>query len=270
MSSVILPSTLELLGTEDGKSGSVFNACSSLEFVRTAGGDPEAVFELPDGLKVIGSQTFQDIFPEGFDVKIKIPASVEIIGSQAFKSDNSTFSQIYIERTSGYEGYNSGAFKAQDTAKSALLIFPDSDAYKSTGSFTRITKTYPVTLNFMNGTTTVATQTKLYGQSIRYELDGDGYWNINENYTLPEIPADAPVFVPGYDAGWQIDGDLKVLTNASKVSGWLDAELKVTLTSSDVVSKPEVYVTVDGVRQDSQGPSFEAEVCLTPGVDHTV
>ena len=252
LTGVILPSTLEVLGTEDGKSGSVFNGCSGLQFVRTAGGDENAVFELPQGLRVIGYHTFQDTFPKGSDIKVRIPASVEIIGSQAFYS-SSAFSQIYIERQSGYDGYDSNAFKAT-AAKDALLIFPSDTAYNDTGKFTRITKTYPVTLDFKKGEETVASQKKLYGQSIQYELGVDRYWYLDSDYTLPDIPDDAPNHVPGYDDGWQIHGDTKVLTNTSEVNGWPDASLDVTLTSTDVVSKPEVQFTVNGVPIENQTP----------------
>ena len=42
---VILPKTLKSIGSKDA--GSVFRSCSGLKFVRTAGGDPQATFELP-------------------------------------------------------------------------------------------------------------------------------------------------------------------------------------------------------------------------------
>lgn len=58
LTGVILPDTLEVLGTADGKSGSVFNGCTGLEFVRIADSDEDTVFELPDGLKIIGKQCF--------------------------------------------------------------------------------------------------------------------------------------------------------------------------------------------------------------------
>ena len=248
LTGVILPDTLEVLGTSDGGSGSVFNGCSSLQFVRTSSSEEDTIFELPANLKVIGKQTFKNTFPKGSDLKITIPSSVEIIGSEAFYS-NSCFSQIYIERTSGYDGYDSRAFKASSTTDS-LLIFPSSDAYNATGSFTRITKTCPVTLDFMNSTGSVATQTKLYGQSIQYTQDSEGIWYVNEAYTLPETGTVSTV--PGYDAGWKIDGSKSTLTNTSKVSGTVSVDengqgiMAVTVENSAVVSKPTVEYTVNG------------------------
>lgn len=242
LTGVILPGTLEVLGEADGSSGSVFSGCSGLQFVRTSGGDPEAAFELPDTLKAIGSQTFKNTFPKGSDLKIRIPASVENVGSEAFAS-NSAFSQIYIERKSDYDGYDSGAFKAAAT-KDSLLIFPSNTAYNETGSFRRITKTYPVTLQFMNDGDMIAEQVKLYKQSIQYTQDDQGLWYIDENYTLPNT--DGLPSVPGYDAGWQVYGGTEVLTNTAVVDGWPDAALKVTLVNTDVVSKPTVEYTVNG------------------------
>ena len=242
LSGVILPGTLQVLGATDGSSGSVFNGCTGLQFVRSAGGDPGAAFQLPDGLRIIGKQCFRNSFPKGADLKIKIPASVEIVGSEAFYS-NSAFSQIYIERQSGYGGYDGGAFKAMATGD-CLLIFPNSTAYKATASFTRVTKTYPVTLDFVNSSGTVASQLKLYGQSIRYTQEGDGLWYIDSGYTLPET--NEPGTVPGYDAGWVIYGSSSVLTTSSKVTGWQDDKLEVTIKNNSIVSKPNVEFTVNG------------------------
>ena len=242
LTGVVLPNTLRVLGATDGSSGSVFNGCTGLQFVRTAGGDPGAIFQLPDVLKVIGSQTFKNSFAKGADIKIKIPASVEIIGSEAFYS-NSAFSQIYIERQGGYEGYDSGAFKAKATGD-CLLIFPDSAAYKSAGSYTRVTKTYPVTLDFINNSGPADSQLKLYGQSIQYTRRGDGFWYIDSGYTLPETNEQGTV--PGYDAGWVIDGSDSVLTTSSKVTGWPDDKLDVTIKNNSIVSKPDVEFTVNG------------------------
>ena len=242
LTGVILPSSLEILGSSDGSSGSVFNGCSSLQFVRAEGGDPAANFELPSGLKVIGKQTFKNTFPKGADLKIKVPASVEIIGSEAFYS-NSCFSQIYIERTADYERYDSGAFKAASTTD-CLLILPNYTAYKSTGAFTRITKTYPVILEFMNGEGTVTRQEKLFGQSIRYARDQEGIWYMDENYVLPET-GDVST-KPGYDAGWRVSGDTKILTSSSRVSGWEDEVLVVEIVNDAIVSKPDVDFVVNG------------------------
>ena len=256
LTGVILPGTLEVLGAANGKSGSVFKDCTGLEFLRTASSGSDVIFELPANLKVIGKDTFKDNFREGTELKVHIPESVEIIGSQAFYNDK--FAQIYIDRQSGYDGYDSGAFKYV-----GLLILPNNEAYKGTGSFTRTTKTYPVTLKFMNGSDLVATQLKLYGQSIQYTKD-NGIWYQDDNYVLPDMGS---VDVkPGYDAGWRIDGDTKVLANTSKVSGWRDAELKVTVVNDAIVAKPTVKYSINGsVVQYADTGVPELEVAVAPG-----
>lgn len=257
LTGVILPGTLEVLGEADGSAGSVFNGCTGLQFVRTARSDKDAVFELPSNLRVIGKQTFRNAFTSTASIVGRIPDSVEIIGSEAFYSSGA-FSQIYIDRPSGYEDYNTGAFKYV-----GLLILPNNEAYKGTGSFTRTTKTYPVTLKFMNGSDLVATQLKLYGQSIQYTKD-NGIWYQDDNYVLPDMGS---VDVkPGYDAGWRIDGDTKVLANTSKVSGWRDAELKVTVVNDAIVAKPTVKYSINGsVVQYADTGVPELEVAVAPG-----
>lgn len=257
LTGVILPDTLEVLGAADGSAGSVFNGCSGLQYVRTANGSETADFELPSNLKVIGRQTFKNAFTSTASIVGRIPGSVEIIGSEAFYS-RGAFSQIYIDRQSGYDGYDTGAFKYV-----GLLILPNNKAYNDTGSFTRTTKTYPVKLNFMNGSDLVATQLKLYGQSIQYTKD-NGIWYQDNTYVLPDTGS---VDVkPGYDAGWRIDGDTKVLANTSKVSGWRDAELKVTVVNDAVVAKPTVEYSVNGSVVPDAGVGVpELEVAVGPG-----
>lgn len=257
LTGVILPGTLEVLGAANGKSGSVFKDCTGLEFLRTASSGSDVIFELPANLKVIGKDTFKDNFREGTELKVHIPESVEIIGSQAFYNDK--FAQIYIDRQSGYDGYDSGAFKYV-----GLLILPNNEAYKGTGSFTRTTKTYPVTLKFMNGSDLVDTQLKLYGQSIQYTQDENGIWYQDNTYVLPD--PGSVVVEPGYDAGWRIDGDNKVLANTSRVSGWQDAELKVTVVNDAIVSKPTVEYSVNGSVVQYAGTGVpQLEVAVGPG-----
>ena len=257
LTGVILPNTLETLGTQGGSGvgGSVFARCSGLEFIRTKESKDGTVFELPEGLKFIGGQTFQGAFAPEANVVAYLPASVEIVGSQAF---NSSFSQIFIERPSaqGYSNYNERAFKTTNSYN-CLLIFPDNVGYNSTDSFTRVTKTYPVVLQFQDS----VKQTKLYKQSIQYEYDEESKkWVKNPNYTLPEVSG--VVNQPGYDAGWKIYGDNKILTNTSTVNGWSDAVLPVKPESNSVVSKPTVQFRQEDqiIANNGTVPTLLAEV----------
>lgn len=262
LTGVILPDTLEVLGAADGSAGSVFNGCSGLQYVRTASGSKTADFELPSNLKVIGRQTFRNAFTSTASIVGRIPDSVEIIGSEAFYR-RGAFSQIYIDRPSGYGRYDTDAFKYV-----GLLILPNNEAYNEaynvTDGFTRTTMTYPVTLKFMNGSDPVATQLKLYGQSIQYTQDENGIWYQDNTYALPD--PGSVVVEPGYDAGWRIDGDNKVLANTSRVSGWQDAELKVTVVNDAVVAKPTVEYSVNGSVVPDAGVGVpELKVDVGPG-----
>lgn len=270
LTGVILPATLEVLGDSSDGSGSVFSGCKGLQFVRTAGGDENAVFELPSGLKMIGNQTFQSTFPKGANLKIQIPASVETIGSQAFSS-NSAFSQIYINRESGFTGYNKDAFKANSSAD-CLVIFSDALAYMDFGKApTRATRTFPVRLDFTENGKVVWTDYKLFGQSIQYTRNQNGIWEIDDDYVLPPISDSSTV--PGYDSGWRLREGKEILTNTSKVSGTASVDkesgqgyIVVTVENNTVVSKPTVKYSVNGSVVQYAGTGVpKLEVAVGPG-----
>lgn len=271
LTGVILPATLEVLGDSSNGSGSVFSGCTGLQFVRTAGGDENAVFELPSGLKMIGNQTFQSTFPKGANLKIQIPASVETIGSQAFSS-NSAFSQIYINRESGFSEYNKDAFKANSSAD-CLVIFSNALAYLDFGNKppTRATRTFPVRLDFTENGNVVRTDYKLFGQSIQYTLNQNDIWVIDEGYALPTISDSSTV--PGYDSGWRLPKGKEILTNTSKVSGTASVDeesgqgyMVVTVDNNTVISKPTVKYSINGsVVQYADTGVPELEVAVAPG-----
>lgn len=269
LTGVILPATLEVLGDSSGDSGSVFSGCKGLQFVRTAGGDKDAVFELPSGLEMIGSQTFQDTFPKGANLKIQIPASVDTIGSQAFYS-NSAFSQIYINRESGFSGYDKRAFRANSSAD-CLVIFSDALAYMDFGEPpTRATRTFPVRLDFTENGKVVWTDYKLFGQSIQYTRNQNDIWEIDDDYVLPTISDSSTV--PGYDSGWRLPKGKEILTNTSKVSGTASVDeesgqgyMVVTVENNTVISKPTVEYSVNGNVVQHAGTGVpELEVAVAP------
>lgn len=270
LTGVILPATLEVLGDSSDGSGSVFSGCKGLQFVRTAGGDEDAVFELPSGLKVIGSQTFQSTFPKGANLKIQIPASVETIGSQAFNS-NSAFSQIYINRISGFSGYHERAFRAESSAD-CLVIFSNALAYLNFGKApTGATRTFPVRLDFTENGYVVRTDYKLFGQSIQYTLNQNDIWEIDDGYVLPPISDSSTVL--GYDSGWRLPEGKEILTNTSKVSGTASVDeesgqgyMVVTVDNNTVISKPTVKYSINGSVVPDAGVSVpQLEVAVGPG-----
>lgn len=270
LTGVVLPKTLKVLGDSSDGSGSVFSGCKGLQFVRTAGGDENAVFELPSGLKMIGNQTFQSTFPKGANLKIQIPASVETIGSQAFYS-NSAFSQIYINRESGFSGYDKRAFRANSSAD-CLVIFSDALAYMDFGEPpTRATRTFPVRLDFTENGKVVWTDYKLFGQSIQYTRNQNDIWEIDDDYVLPTISDSSTV--PGYDSGWRLPKGKEILTNTSKVSGTASVDeesgqgyMVVTVDNNTVISKPTVKYSVNGSVVQYAGTGVpKLEVAVGPG-----
>ena len=259
LTGVILPDTLEVLGAADGSSGSVFNRCSGLEFVRTANSEESTVFELPDSLKAIGKQTFKDAFSAGMDVKVVIPESVETIGSEAFYSGR--ISQIVVKRQgdgwdSNYTGYDSKAFFTGNS--SLLIIFNDNTSYQDyrlnrrpTSSSIINAMTHPLTIRF--GDTGIQ-QEKLNYQSIQYtRIEGTDFWEKDTAYTLPTLE-NTPDEKPGYDIQWMLGSS--ALTNTGKVDTNLtNPQAKVSYS----LQNPTVQFSVDGVAQANGNLTVELD-----------
>ena len=234
---VILPDTLTRLGAIDTNVGYSFSDCKNLQYVRTAGGSEDAVFELPASLTSIGRDSFRDSFAN--PIQIKIPATVEAIGSYAFASNN--IEQIVVERESGFSNYSGRSFincpvviMHNQSSYNELMNIPDSDLSKLC---------YPIELTFDG---TGVTQRKLNSQSIQYELNSaTGFWELDTNYTLPEPSASNGV-PDGFTATWQLNG--KKLTN--------DSKLNVTGESATAVydlalAAPTIEYVKNGEVQDS-------------------
>ena len=234
---VILPNTLTRLGASDANSGSSFADCKNLQYVRTAGGSGDAVFELPASLISIGAYTFDSSF--AVPVQVKLSANVDTIGRQAFHSNN--IKQIVVERTSDFSRYSARPFYG-----CPVVVMPDQSSYnelKDCLDSDQNALCYPITLTF-DGTD--VTQRKLNSQSIQYELNPTtGFWEQNTDYTLPEPSASNGV-PDGFTATWQLNG--KKLTNTS--------ELDVTGESATAVydlalAAPTIEYVKNGEVQDS-------------------
>lgn len=249
---VVLPTGLVSLGSSS--SGSVFSGCGGLEYIRVAGGDPTATFELPDGLEVIGRQTFRDCFAPDVEARVVIPESVEVIGSEAFYS--SRVKQIVVRRQSdgwdsNYIGYDSGAFKTG--ASGLLVIFPDNKSYLgyslSAGSIVSAVKramACPMELSFNDGDQVVRAEDKLRYQSIRYvPIDGTPFWELDEDYELPAAGESGLEDRPGYKITWSL-GSEGLTTSSILDTNVTEPVAKVGYVFMD----PEVAFSVDGVAQE--------------------
>lgn len=249
---VVLPSSLESLGSA-ANGGSAFTECKKLQYVRTAGGDASASFELPSALTYIGGYTFRYSFAN--PVMLKLPASVETIGSEAFNSGN--IEQIIVERAEDYSGFNAKAVNG-----AGMAVFKDMAAYNafanSISSSYRSNLTYPVQLIYQG---TDITQTKLNKKSIQYELNSTtGFWEQNKSYTLPEFSESAGV-PAGFTAAWKLND--KDLTNTTVLDVTGDT---ATATYDLSLVAPTIEYTKNGVVQSSNQIAVE----LTKTQEQTV
>ena len=235
---VILPSTLKNIGSE--KSGSVFNGCSGLQFVRVSNSD--ATFELPSDLEVIGQQSFQGCNGLPLGTQVTIPAKVTTVGSQAFY--NSRISTIFIE-TNDAQNYDGRAFVTMNSSdyglNGRLIVFKDSS---SKATFTpsgfdsyKDAITYEFTLHY-GKSEGHATENKLWGQPLKVCKNDSGKWYVNEGYSISPCYGEAPI---GYDLGWEYDD--KILTNSTILKPDGD---DLYLDIGNVLKDPEISFIVDG------------------------
>ena len=238
---VILPSTLKNIGSTSA--GSVFYSCSGMQFVRTAGKNSEAVFELPDNLEVIGNQSFYKCTGLPANTAITIPASVTYVGSEVFNYTPS-ITTITV-KTDDASNYNGKAF-SDSTNKygvgNRLTVFNNSAAkntFTPSGfSSYKNSLTYEFTLHYGDGEN-VVTEPKLYAQSVNVCKNADGSWAVNDAYEIPKAPSEnAPV---GYDCGWAYNGKILTTKTVLKPNGddlYLDTEF--------VLQNPTIEFIVDG------------------------
>ncbi len=244
LTGVILPNALKVLGTQDGSSGSVFNGCTGLQFVRTANSDENTIFELPVSLKVIGKQTFENAFASDVLVSIAIPENVEKIGSEAFYTDQIQHISIMKKSTSSwnkaYIGYVDGCFKDADNR---LIIFQDNASlndflWNSNDSKAKNASVAEVKVKFYDNGTLIHEEPKLLNQTLSYVKDQSGAWNIDEDYTLPALNPPADGEKSGYIYTW-IDTPGIKLTEESKLN-------KTSIYSGYAVADPVISPTVNG------------------------
>ncbi len=257
---VILPATLKHIGSTS--EGSVFNSCTNLEFIRTAGGDPNAIFELPKGLETIGKQSFEGCKGFPANTTVIIPESVKYVGTEAF-DESSNITNIFV-MTDDANNYNGGAFKDNNGGYGLgkrLIVFKNC-ASKSTFNPSGLTSyknavTYEFTLKYDD----VRDEKKLWGRAVNVSKGEDGNWFVDENYLIPNIPDESiPV---GYTAGW-IYNDAP-LTNKTLLKPSGD---ELVLNVSYVLSEPTIEFIVDGeaIESDSTYPKLN----LSNNEEHTI
>lgn len=259
---VILPTTLKRVGNDNANSSgdaSVFGQCKDLAYIRVAGGDPNAVLELPSSLQLIGYTGFllddtkieQTMKTNPF--VIKIPASVTEMQHTAIGFDDLGAvrkAQYLFEETdfSNTKFQNDCLFNSPYTNNWGVARFATKEAYDSfVAKYPDSSKfygypTYEFTLKFKD---TAIEQPKLWGLSIQYEKnDTTNYWTLNTSYALPTAPTGQEP-AAGQVGYWELNSDeLKADSKlpATPVATELTAEWK---TRTELV-KPTIAYTLNG------------------------
>ena len=247
LTGVILPQTVKNIG--DASSGSVFSDCTSLQFIRVAGGNPSANFELPNHLETIGYQSFYNCSSLPANTTAIIPESVTFIGNEAFNRSNN-ITTILIQ-TDNASGYGDVAFKGSIYGISnRLTVFKNLDAknsYPAGGNNSyKESLTYEFTLNY----DTIKTEKKLWGQPVSVCKDDAGNWYNNVEYTIP--------------AGeWSYNNLALTKTTVLKP----DSD-ELTLKVSYALREPTIQFIVDGEVIETTGTHLELN--LSNNKEHTI
>ena len=247
LTGVILPQTVKNIG--DASSGSVFSDCTSLQFIRVAGGNPSSNFELPNHLETIGYQSFYNCSSLPANTTAIIPESVTFIGNEAFNRSNN-ITTILIQRDNA-SGYGDVAFIGSNYGISnRLTVFKNLDAknsYPAGGNNSyKESLTYEFTLNY----DTIKTEKKLWGQPVSVCKDDAGNWYNNVEYTIP--------------AGeWSYNNLALTKTTVLKP----DSD-ELTLKVSYALREPTIQFIVDGEVIETTGTHLELN--LSNNKEHTI
>lgn len=283
ISGVILPDTVKIIGSDPASPGSqapIFSNCPNLAYIRVAGGDPNAVLELPSGLETIkagGLYLEKTKIEETMKTNpfvIKIPASVKTLQSTALVfSDNTAsaktqyifartdftdtdFDKDCLFETNWKKGWGLVRFAGKDAYESFVAKYPDSGKFYGY-------PTYEFTLKFKD---TGITQTKLWGQSIQYEKNNN-YWQLNANYTLPDKPDSEPTPTASQVGYWDLNGN-EMEKNSKLPVTPTATELTAVWKTRIALIEPTVYYTLNGVVGEKM-ESLNPPVLKVPYVNKT-
>lgn len=281
ISGVILPDTVKIIGSDPSSPGShapIFSNCPNLAYIRVAGGDMNAVLELPSGLETIKAG---GLYLENTKIEntmktnpfvIKIPTSVKTLQSTALVFSDNTASaktQYIFARTdfTDTDFDQDCLFEKSWKSSWGLVRFAGKDAYESfvakypnSGKFYGY-PTYEFTLKFKD---TGITQTKLWGQSIQYEKKNN-YWQLNAAYTLPDKPNSEPTPTASQVGYWDLNGN--EMEKDSKLPETPTAtELTAVWKTRIALIEPTVYYTLNGVVGEKM-TSLDPPVLKVPYVD---
>lgn len=264
LTGVILPETLKSIGSDNA--GSVFYGCTNLEYVRTVGSAPDAVFELPKTLEYLGNQSFYKCTGLPAGTTIEIPASVTYMGSEVFNYTPSI--TTIVVKTNDASQYNGKAFVDSSSSYGLghrLTVF-NNFAAKETFTPSDLTSyknslTYEFTLHYgEEGGTDIKTEPKLWGQAVNV-CKTDGVWAVDENYVIPE--AELPEPVVGYTGGWAYNDKSLTPQTVLKPNGD-DLYLEV----KNILRNPDIEFIVNGqvIETDDTSPELRVPAGAEIGV----
>ena len=250
LTGIIFPQTLKEIGNTDG--GSVFKDCKNLQFVRVAGGNPSANFELPGNLEKIYKHSFYGCtgFPD--NTTVTIPSSVTLIGEEAFYK-TSKITTIYVEADNASE-YHYSAFEGNDYGVGKRLTIFKNAAAKNTFTAIGFTTyknsiTYEFTLNYAD----IKTEKKLWGQPVSVCKNNNGEWFNDSNYVIPELSMGQWIYN---------DAVLKTYTILKPSSD------ELTLNVSYEITEPTIKFIIDGEVIDTI--DTYPELNLSNDKEHTI
>ena len=250
LTGIIFPQTLKEIGNTDG--GSVFKDCKNLQFVRVAGGNPSANFELPGNLEKIYKHSFYGCtgFPD--NTTVTIPSSVTLIGEEAFYK-TSKITTIYVEADNASE-YHYSAFEGNDYGVGKRLTIFKNAAAKNTFTAIDFTTyknsiTYEFTLNYAD----IKTEKKLWGQQVSVCKNDNGEWFNDSNYVIPELSMGQWIYN---------DAVLKTYTILKPSSD------ELTLNVSYEITEPTIKFIIDGEVIDTI--DTYPELNLSNDKEHTI
>ena len=263
---VILPTTLKSVGNDNRNNSSgdasAFGQCKNLAYIRVAGGDPNAVLELPSSLQLIGYTGF---LLDGTKIEqtmknnpfvIHIPASVKEMQHAAIGFEDLAAvrkAQYVFEKTDFTDTVfqKDCLFNSMYTNNWGVARFASKEAYDSfVAKYSGSSKfygypTYEFDLTFKDK----EKQKKLWGQSIQYEKnDATDYWTLNKGYALPDKPDTAAAPAAGQVGYWELNGD-ELKADSKLLAAPVAAELTAVWKTRSVLVEPTVYYTLNGVRQ---------------------
>ncbi|WNY23821.1 hypothetical protein MmiHf6_11420 [Methanimicrococcus hongohii] len=269
---ITLSNNLTYIGTSAFSSSGFVDST----FVRVNGGDPNAIFELPNTIETIGERAFYNFFPNSTgELSFKIPASVTTIGRQAFYNANLLNGTIItVEGSGSYSGFNATAFNITGSTTSATnalaIIFPSMEDCNNFSSKSGIGNfknscTYVVDVNFFDQSSNpLLSEEKVNNKSIKLVKNSYGVWGTDDTYTLPSTTGFTAE--NGHAPNWVYEGTVIPVTINDKIA--ITGTFVNVVPGMSPIDPVSVKGTVNGVvvTEGSKTPGWHSFDLSVPDV----